>query len=101
MACDNIFRSGILGPGKYVLIMFGEMESSVMAWQSICQRTGSTLVVVTSTAESKTWADEFLEVFQTLDLESVAVISLSCVHWCSGEHVDVLCKSSYYSLHFF
>lgn len=95
LACENIFKSGILGPGKFVVIMFGEMESSVMAWQSICQRTGSTLRVVVSTDERKTWADEFIEVLQTLPSGSLAAVSLTCVHWCSGETVDSLRKLSY------
>lgn len=75
--------------------MFGEMESSVMPWQSICQQTGSTLLVVTSTNQNKTWADEFLDILQTINPGSLAVVSLSCVHWCSGEYVDVLRKYFY------
>jgi selenocysteine lyase/cysteine desulfurase len=90
LAAENIIRSGILRPGKFVVLMFGEMESSVYAWQSACQRTGATLLVVPPPDDSTTWSEAIISTLDTLSPGDLAAIVLTCVHWCSGRTVDAL-----------
>jgi selenocysteine lyase/cysteine desulfurase len=94
LAAENIIRSGILCPGKYVLVMFGEMESSVYPWQSACQRTGATLLVIPPPDENTTWSEAIIATLENLNPGDLAVILLTCVHWCSGRTVDALGKLS-------
>ena len=90
LASENILRSGILGPGKYVVVMFGEMESSVYPWQLACQKTGASLLVVPSPDENTSWSDAIISALNALPPGALAVIILTCVHWCSGLTVDCL-----------
>ena len=95
LAATNIIHSGILGPGKYVLVMFGEMESSIYPWQSACQRTGAILLVIPPPDDNSTWAEAILATLENLNPGDLAVIILTCVHWCSGRTVDALGESSF------
>jgi hypothetical protein len=93
LATENILRTGILSPGKSVVIMFGEMESSVYPWQSACQRTGASLVIVPPPDHDSSWADAIITALDALPPGSLAAIVLTCVHWCSGLTVDALRES--------
>lgn len=88
LAAENILRSGILGPDKYILVMHGEMESSVYPWQSVCQRTGAILHVIPPPDDNTSWTTAIKTTIDSLPHNSIAVIILTCVHWCSGRSID-------------
>jgi selenocysteine lyase/cysteine desulfurase len=89
LASNNLIRSGVLSQNQAIVIMEGEMESSVYAWQNACKLTGCKLIVIPRPKNS-TWSDEIIKYLSTCESNgSLAVVSLSCVHWCSGELIDI------------
>lgn len=88
MAAANVVASGKLGSGKVVLMLDKEMGSVVYPWQGACKSTGAILRVVADPfleGSSQSWTEAVLA---ALD-ETVAVVALPAVHWCSGATIDL------------
>lgn len=90
MAATNVVKSNIScrRTGQTVLTLDKEMGSVVYPWQEACKVTGAKLRVVADPfleGSSMSWTDAILS---ELD-ESVAVVALPAVHWCSGATIDL------------
>ena len=83
LAAKNILSSGVLNPGKEILVIKNEMPSNVYPWQYLCERTGAKLVVVECNCND--WSQTILNAISS----NIAVLALSTVHWCDGSLINL------------
>ena len=96
LASQNILRTGGLQHRCRILVTESEEDSNVFPWQNICAHPESqaTLQVVprpmlsSQTSAShvdSSWSSAIIHQLQQEDvLGPVAIVALSCVHWCEG-----------------
>ena len=88
LAAMNILKSGRLAQSCRVLITESEEDSNVFPWQNMCVQAGDHVVLQVvprpdlSVENGITWSRVIID--QLKATPPVAVLALSCVHWCEG-----------------
>ncbi len=91
LAARNIVRLGLLRKDELVLVLEKEMGSVIYPWQTVCQDTGASLLVVPfQQPHDYTWTTQILEAIDVSEQngQDISVVAIPQVHWCDGSYIN-------------